>query len=56
MILVEAIKNFEQEINEFERFKKIHAVTHEDYSHIEKVRQLAEWLRELKERREKDGQ
>lgn len=48
MTLEEAIKNFEQEIGEFEGFKKIHAVTHEDYAHIEKTRQLTEWLRELK--------
>ena len=54
MMLEEAIKNFEQEIVEFEGLKKIHAVTHEDYAHIEKTRQLAKWLRELKERREKD--
>ena len=52
MTLEEAIKNFEQEIVEFEGLKKIHAVTHEDYAHIEKTIQLAEWLRELKERRE----
>ena len=56
MTLEEAIENFEQEIVEFEGLKKIHAVTHEDYAHIEKTRQLAKWLRELKERREKDGQ
>ena len=55
MTLEETIKNFEQEIIEFEGLKKIHAVTHEDYAHIEKTRQLATWLRELKERREKDG-
>lgn len=42
MTLEEVIKNFEQEINEFERFKKIHAVTYEDYKHIEKTRQIAE--------------
>ena len=54
MTLEETIKNFEQEIVEFEGFKKIHAVTHEDYAHIEKTRQLAEWLKELKERRKKD--
>ena len=54
MTLEDAIKNFEQEIVEFEGLKKIHAVTHEDYVHIEKTRQLAKWLRELKERREKD--
>lgn len=54
MTLEEAIKNFEQEMDEFERFKKIHAVTHEDYKHIEKTRQLAEWLNELKERKASD--
>ena len=48
MTLEEAIKHFEQEICEFEGFKKIHAVTHEDYAYIEKTRQLAEWLKELK--------
>ena len=48
MTLEEAIKNFEQEIGEFEGLKKIHAVTHEDYERVEKTRQLAEWLRELK--------
>ena len=48
MTLEEAIKNFEQEIGEFEGLKKIRAVTHEDYAHIEKTRQLAEWLKELK--------
>lgn len=48
MTLEEAIKNFEQEIGEFEGLKKIHAVTYEDYAHIEKTRQFAEWLRELK--------
>ena len=52
--LEEAIKNFEQEIVEFEGLKKIHAATHEDYAHVEKTRQLAEWLKELKDRREKD--
>ena len=48
MTLEEAIKDFEQEIGEFEGFKKINAVTYEDYEHIEKTRQLAEWLKELK--------
>lgn len=56
MTLAETIKNFEQEIEQFERFEKIHVVTHEDYNRVERTRQLAEWLRELKERREKDGQ
>ncbi len=46
--LEEVIKKFEQEIGEFEEFKKIHAVTHEDYAYIEKKRQLTEWLKELK--------
>jgi len=54
MKLEEAIKNFEQEIGEFEGFKKINAVTYEDYERIEKTRRLAEWLKELKERREQD--
>jgi hypothetical protein len=48
MTLEEAIKNFEQKIDEFERLKKIKAVTYEDYAYIEKTRQLAKWLRELK--------
>lgn len=48
MTLEEVIKKFEQEIGEFEEFKKIHTVTHEDYAYIEKKRQLAEWLKELK--------
>ena len=48
MTLEEVIKHFEQEICEFEGFKKIHSVTHEDYAYIEKTRQLAEWLKELK--------
>ena len=51
MTLEEAIKNFEQEIGEFEGLKKIQAVTYEDYEYIEKTRQLVEWLRELQERR-----
>ena len=55
MTLEEAIKNFEQEIGEFEGLKKIHAVTHEDYARIEKTRQLAEWLKELKELREQNS-
>ena len=53
-LLEEAIKNFEQEIGEFEGLKKINAVTYEDYERIEKTRRLAEWLKELKERREQD--
>lgn len=48
MTLEEAIKNFEQEIGEFEGFKIIHAVTYEDYEYIEKIIQLAEWLKILK--------
>ena len=56
MTLEEAIKIFEREIGEFEGLKKIDAVTHEDYEYIEKIRQHAEWLKELKERREKDEQ
>ena len=47
MGLEEAIKNFEQEIGEFEGLEKIHAVTYEDYERIEKTRQLLEWLKEL---------
>lgn len=53
MTLDDAIKNFEQEIGEFEGLKRIHAVTHEDYVRIEKTKQLAEWLKELKELRAK---
>ena len=52
MTLEEAIKNFEQEIGEFEGLKKIHAVTHEDYERIEKTRQLAEWLRKYQKIKE----
>lgn len=48
MKLEEAIKDFEQKIGEFEGLKKIKAVTHEDCGYIEKIGQLAEWLRELK--------
>jgi len=53
MTLEEAIDNFEQEIVEFEGLKKIRAVTHEDYAKIERVRQLVEWLKELKDYRER---
>lgn len=52
--LDEVIKNFEEEIRCFEGFKKINAVTHEDYDYIEKTRQLTEWLRELKRLREQE--
>lgn len=48
MTLEEVIKDFEQEIGEFEGLKKINAVTHEDYAHLEKIRQHAEWLKILK--------
>ena len=48
MTIDEAIQNFEHEIGEFEGFKRIHAVTHEDYAYIEKTKQLLEWLKELK--------
>lgn len=54
MTLEEAIKNFEQEIGEFEGLKKNGAVTYEDYKRIEKTRQLTEWLKELKQRRKND--
>ncbi len=56
MTLEEAIKIFEEEMVEFEGLKKINAVTHEDYAHLEKIRQIMEWLKELKMRREKDEQ
>ena len=48
MTLEEAIKIFEQELGELEGLKKIHAVTHEDFAHAEKITQLMEWLKELK--------
>ena len=52
MTLDDAIKNFEQEVGEFEGLKRIHAVTYEDYDYIGKTKQLLEWLKELKTLRE----
>ena len=48
MTLDDTIKNFEQEVGEFEGLKRIHAVTYEDYDRIGKTKQLLEWLKELK--------
>ncbi len=54
MTLEEAIDNFEREIVEFEGLKKIRAVTHEDYAEIERIRQLAGWLRDYKRLKEQE--
>ena len=49
--LDKAIMYYNTQLRQFEEHKKIRAVTHEDYEWAEKHRQLAEWLKELKELR-----
>ena len=52
MTLEEAIKHAEEVVKQFEEFKKIKAVTYEDYRCAEDHAQLAEWLKELQKYRE----
>ena len=54
MTLDEAIIHAEEVANGYEKIKKIKAVTREECKCAANHRQLAEWLRELKQYKEKD--
>ena len=54
MTLEEAIKYYEKLVYEHNRLKQIKAVTLEECKRAAKWLQVAEWLKELKRRREQD--
>lgn len=54
MTLDEAIKYYEAVADGHDKIKQIKAVTLEECKRAAEMRQIAEWLRELKDRRARD--
>ena len=52
MILEEVIKHYEEVVKDYEKIKCIKAITLEELKYEAEYRQVAEWLKELKQLRE----
>jgi len=52
MTLDEAINHCEEVVKDYEKIKCIKAITLEELKYAEEYRQIAEWLKELKQLRE----
>lgn len=55
MTLDEMIRHEEKIVEEYDRISGIKATTLEEYQRAKEHRQLAEWLKELKQLREKES-